>query len=453
LGSRLLAFGQEYASFFRTQTRNASLQAQRYLQGLLQGSRRNVERMSEVVPDSDAQALHHFLTHSPWDARAVMDRVACDLDELIGGSTDTCLLLDETCFAKKGKKSAGVARQWCGRQGKTDNCQVAVFAALVRGKAVGLIDAELYLPKEWISDPTRCDEAGVPASRRQLKTKPQLALEMVQRARRNGLSFSYVAADGTYGQDRALLRALDEAGERFVVDVHRDQRIFPAPSDLRSAQSDGNDTAEPSLSREVRVDAWAEAQPQDAWEEIWVRHATQGALKVEAMTCRVWLQERTQPVPRCWHLVVSREIGAPSTIKYSLCNATEPISLRKLVYLQRQRYWIERAFQEAKNEAGLDEYQARSWQAWYHHVALVMMAMLFLLREKQLHEAELPLLSTADVKYVLARILPRRDLDPEELMRQLNRRHQQRKAAIDSAYRRQGKASQEPTDSSGDLTK
>lgn len=407
--------------------------------------------MSEVVPDSDAQALHHFLTHSPWDARAVMDQVACDLDELIGGSTDTCLLLDETCFAKKGKKSVGVARQWCGRQGKTDNCQVAVFAALVRGKSVGLIDAELYLPKEWISDPTRCDQAGVPASRRQLKTKPQLALEMVQRARRNGLSFSYVAADGTYGQDRALLRALDEAGERFVVDVHRDQRIFAA--DPSSTQSGGDDTAESSPPREVRVDAWAEAQLQEAWKEVWVRHGTQGALKVEAMTCRVWLQERNQPVARCWHLVVSREIGDPSTVKYSLCNATEPISLRKLVYLQRQRYWIERAFQEAKNEAGLDEYQARSWQAWYHHVALVMMAMLFLLREKQLHEAVLPLLSTADVKYILARILPRRDLDPEELMRQLSRRHQQRQAAVDSAYRRQEKAKKEPTDSSGDLTK
>ena len=413
-----------------------ALQAQRYLHGLLQAVRRNVERMAEVVPGTDAQALHHFLSHSPWDARPVMDQVARDLDRLIGGSTDTCLLLDETCFAKKGTKSVGVARQWCGRQGKTDNCQVAVFAALVRGRSVGLIDTELYLPEEWISNPARCEAAGVPAERRQLKTKPELALEMVQRARRNGLRFSFVAADGTYGQDRALLRALDDAGERFVVDVHRDQRMFLEKPSASPKRHRGH-PAEPPQVQDIRVDTWASEQLESAWQEIWVRHSTQGNLKVEALRCRVWLQEGRQTSARCWHLVISRELGAPETVKYSLSNAAEPISLQKLVYLQRQRYWIERAFQEAKNETGLHEYQARSWQAWHHHVALVMMAMLFLLRERHLHKDALPLLSTADVKYLLARLLPRRDLDPEELMRQIHRRHRQRQAAIESAYRRQ----------------
>jgi SRSO17 transposase len=98
---------------------------------------------------------------------------------------------------------------------------------------------------------------------------------------------------------------------------------------------------------------------------------------------------------------------------------------------------VERAFQEAKNEAGMDEYQARSWQAWYHHIALVMMALLFLLRERQLQKEALPLLSAGDIKVLLARVLPRRDQDPEEIIRQIQRRHQQRQSAIDSAYRRQ----------------
>lgn len=156
------------------------IQAQSYLSGLIQATRRNVERMAEVVPGTNTQALHHFLSHSPWDPRPVMDQVARDVDALLGGNQDSCLLLDETCFAKKGNHSVGVARQWCGLQGKTDNCQVAVFAALVRGRFVGLLDTELYLPKEWTQDRERCEAAGVPEERQALKTKPQLALEIVE---------------------------------------------------------------------------------------------------------------------------------------------------------------------------------------------------------------------------------------------------------------------------------
>jgi SRSO17 transposase len=383
--------------------------------------------MAEIVPDTDSQALHHFLTHSPWDWRAVMDQVARDVDALLGGDSDSCLLLDETCFPKKGKKSVGVARQWMGRQGKTDNCQVAVFAALARGNCVSLIDAELYLPKEWVKDPRRCAEAGVPLERQVLKTKPALALELVQRARRNGVCFAWVAADGGYGQNRALLRALDDAGERFVIDVHRNQRIFLEEPGLPSSQT----SAAP-----VTVEQWVAQQPPEAWEEVWVRHSSQGELRVEALRRPVWLLEGEDTQARCWQLVITREKGDPEAIKYSLSNAALSTSLSRLAYMQRQRYWVKRAFQEAKNEAGMDEYQARSWQAWHHHMALVMMALLFLLRERQLQREALPLLSAGDIK-VLARVLPRRDQDPEKIIRQIEQRHRQRQAAIDSAYRRQ----------------
>jgi SRSO17 transposase len=229
-------------------------QAQAYLSGLLQATRRNVQRMAEVVPGTDAQALHHFLAHSPWDARAVMDQVAHEASALLGGDQETCLLLDETCFAKKGRRSVGVARQWFGLEGKTDNCQVAVFAALARGQSVSLIDTELYLPREWVDDPARCEAAGIPEERRMLKTKPALAMELVSRARRSGVRFAWVAADGTYGQDRALLRALDDAGETFVVDVHRDQRVFLADPDRRAR---GRRTAvKVSAVEDIRVDEW-----------------------------------------------------------------------------------------------------------------------------------------------------------------------------------------------------
>lgn len=407
-------------------------QAQQYLCGLVQSARRNVERMAEVVPGTDAQALHHFLSHSPWEARPVMDQVARDLDSLLGGDQDTCLLLDETGIPKKGTKSVGVARQWLGIEGKTDNCQVAVGAALVRGRWVGMLDAELYLPKEWVEDAERCAAAGVPEDRRKLRTKPTLALEMVQRARANGVRFAWVAADGTYGQDRALLRALDDAHETFVVDVHCDQPMFLEEPPARDQSAEVEGAPQP-----IRVDRWVEQQPADAWQKHWVRHSTQGELHVEALHRRVWVYEGRDESPRQWHLIVTREEGAPETVKYSFSNAPEETSVQRLAYMQRQRYWVERLFQEAKNEAGLDEYQTRSWRAWYHHVALVMMAMLFLLRERIEQTEDLPLLSTRDVKILLARFLPRRDADPEEVIRQMQRRHRQRQASIDSAYRRQ----------------
>lgn len=390
--------------------------------------------MAEIIPDTDSQALHHFLSHSPWDARAVMDQVARDADSLLGGDQDSCLLLDETCFAKKGKKSVGVARQWMGRQGKTDNCQVAVFAALARGQSVSLIDAELYLPQAWVQDPERCATAGVPSERQVLKTKPALALELVERARRNGVRFSWIAADGGYGQNRALLRALDDAGETFVIDVHRNQRIFLEEPNRADQKAPEGSTAPAAP---LCVEQWVAQQPAQAWQEVWVRHSSQGELRVEALRCSVWLFESNDTEARSWQLVVTREKGDPKTVKYSLSNAPCSTSLQRLAYMQRQRYWVERAFQEAKNEAGMDEYQARSWQAWYHHVALVMMALLFLLRERQLQREALPLLSAGDIKILLARILPRRDQDLEEVIRQMQLRHQQRQSAIDSAYRRQ----------------
>ena len=414
---------------FLLRTRSVLKQAQSYLSGLVQATRRNVERMAEVVPGTNAQALHHFLSHSPWDWRPVMDKVAQDLDALIGGDQDTCLLLDETCFAKKGAHSVGVARQWNGLQGKTDNCQVAVFAALVRGRWVGLLDTELYLPKEWAEDDARCVAVGVPEPRRVLKTKPQLAFEMVQRARRNGVRFSWIAADGAYGQDRALLRALDDAGERFVLDVHRDQRIFLEDPQACSRRHEGS-------AQSVRLDQWAGSQPDSAWQKVWVRHATRGDLRVEALHRRIWVREKKAPDSRCWHVIVTREIGRPKTTKYSFSNAAEDTSILRLAYIQRQRYWVERIFQDAKNEAGMDEYQARSWMAWYHHMALVMMAMLFLLQQRLTQSQDLPLLSVRDVKILLAQFLPRRDMDLEEIVRQIRARHRQRLSATDSARRR-----------------
>ena len=156
------AFHARYQHLFVTRTRSVIAQSLSYLSGLMQAVSKNVERMIEVVPDTEYQALHHFASTSPWDHRVVMDQVALDSDRHLGGSPDTALIIDETGIPKKGQMSVGVARQWCGRLGKVDNCQVGVFASLVHGASAALIDARLYLPKEWTEDQVRCKRAGVP---------------------------------------------------------------------------------------------------------------------------------------------------------------------------------------------------------------------------------------------------------------------------------------------------
>ncbi len=191
-----------------------------------------MERMAEVVPDSDEQSLQHFISNADWDTPEVTAQVGREANTLLGRCEDTALLIDESGFEKKGQHSVGVARQWNGRLGKVDNCQVGVFASLSRGRFATLIDARLYLSEEWISDKDRCRKAHIPVEHRTFKTKPELALEMVKEARCNGLSYGWVGADGLYGNDPAFLYGLDELGETFMIDIHKDQPIYindPAP--------------------------------------------------------------------------------------------------------------------------------------------------------------------------------------------------------------------------------
>ena len=153
----------------------------------MQATRKNMERMEEAVVGADDQRLQYMLTESAWDHRAVLDQVAVEVDQHLGGTQDSCLLIDESGFAKKGKHSVGVQRQWCGRHGKVDNCQVGVFAALGKGRLASLIDERLYLPETWAKDSARCRKAGIPEEARRCRSKVDLALEMVAHQRALGL--------------------------------------------------------------------------------------------------------------------------------------------------------------------------------------------------------------------------------------------------------------------------
>ena len=440
MSDRYDGFYDTYDGCFRSGNHNVSRQARQYLSGLIQSPKRNMERMTEVVPDSDSQALQNFLTYSGWNHRAVMDQVARDANDWVGGDEGSGLYIDETCFAKKGKHSVGVARQWNGRLGKTDNCQVGVFGALGKGKHVSLIDARLYLPTVWTSDPKRCAKAGIPHEERVHKTKPELAMEIVEQARVNGVRFEWVGMDAVYGSSFKLLQELDLKGETFVADVRKDRHVYlkdPAPYIPASEPGKGRPRRRLCSDQEpVEVGKWVADQPDSAWSRTTLRDSERGPLTVDLLCARVWLWDKKSSTTKQWHLLCRREIGKPNTVKYSLSNAPADISLSRLGRMQAQRFWVERAFQDAKSHMGMGHYQARKWLSWHRHMALVMMAQQFMLQERMINSETYPLLSCYDIQIMLCQTLPVRKMDRQAIKAMMIERHRRRQAAIESAKRR-----------------
>ena len=375
----------------------------------MQARRRNIERIRDAVPQSDEQALHHFIANSPWDARAVLDRLARDANAVLGGTEESFLLIDETGFPKKGRESVGVSRQWCGRLGKVDNCQTAVFASLGKGSLATLIDTALFLPQEWTRDRPRMKKVGVPREAQAYRTKHELALDLIERALSNDVQFSWVGFDGFYGSNGQLLRMIHGAGVTFMADVHRDQRVW---------------TDDPKVSVDaspMRVEEWVAAQPPSAWKRITIRNGTKGPMTLEILHAQVWLHQNSDDDAYLWHLVVRRE---PGRLKFSLSNASSDTTTERLAYMQGQRYFVERALQDAKQQGGLGEYQVRSWRGWHHHTALVMMAMLFLIKER-IAIGE-PTLTAADVQMMLVHYLPHRHRNHDEMLAMLRKRFARR---------------------------
>jgi SRSO17 transposase len=428
-----------YGHFFATRGRDNTAVAQRYLQGLTQAPSCTFQGMSDVVEGGCAQQFQHFISKSPWQHEPVVAQIGFDADQLLGGQPDSCLIIDETSFPKQGDRSVGVARQWSGRLGKIDNCQVAVFCVQSNGQRHAPIDTRLYLPKKWVEDQARCEQAGIPVAAQRVTSKSQHALEMVLAARACGRRFGWVGVDAGYGKEPAFLRALDDAGEAFVADVHRTQRVWNKDPELHVPErSPGRgrtftklQAAEPSVTVEGLVKSFA---PQD-WTRCNLRDGTRGPLRVDMACRRVFLWDGEEARARCWHLVVRREVGSPKTIKYSLSNAPADTPLLRLAQMQGHRYWVERVFEDAKGQCGLADYQALGWQAWHHHVTMVMLAMLFIAEQRVAQNPGLDLLSPRDIVEMLKETLPRKPEGKEALVRRINERHRRRRGAIESRFR------------------
>ena len=440
IASRLTNFMQTYRHHFNVAHQNVSDNARAYTTGLVTiVSRKNMERMEECVKGCTYPSLQQFVSDSPWGHEPLNKHIGCNAHELLGGP-GSVLAVDESGFGKKGKMAVGVARQWNGREGKTDNCQVGVYAALSDGVQATLVDYRLYLPKEWTEDKERCLKAKIPEEKCVFKTKPELAVEMVETALANGLLFGWVAMDAFYGQVPTCVRRLDRSGLNCVADVHRNQIVYtedPRPYLPRRKNRQGRKPTQLQARTDgIRVDALYKKEESASWNTIRVRRGTKGVVFVQAHRRRVWLWDGEEKTARHWWLVVIRD-RLTGEIKWFISNAAATVSLTTLVQKRAARFWIERAFQDAKTSLGMADYQARGWIAWHHHMSLVMLALLFLFKERLRHKQAVPLLSCQDIVELLNHYLPRKDLTEEAVMANLKHRHRARQRDIDSAYRRQ----------------
>lgn len=431
----------DYQKHFIVHGRDVGGHARNYLTGLLgRNMRKSIGRIGEELPGSNYQGMQQFISDSPWATDKLMAQVREDAEAVLGRHRDTALYLDETSFVKKGTASVGVQRQYCGRLGKLDNCQVGVFACLGRGERAALVDFRLFLPESWAQDQDRCRKAKVPESARKHQTKAELALEMVRQARREGLSHRWVGGDEIYGNNRKLTDALDDDGEIFLLDISSTHQLWdrdpsgPAPA--------GNGLGRPRT-RSVVADAKAVKKSSAQWardcfsaksRELTLRESTRGALRAKIWVKEVWQWEPTDAHARRRLLVVRQE--QDGTFKYSLSNAPQQTTWERLAYMQTQRFWIERAFQDAKSELGMADYEVRGWTGWHHHMALVCLALVFTLKERIAHVQSIPLLTVRDIVELLEIYLPRRSRDPDDVLAAMSRRHQTRKKLIDAARKR-----------------
>jgi len=361
-----------------------------YLRGLmLDGERKSIEPMAtrlgaiEGGKDDYEQALQQFVSQSTWDWRQVRDGIARFVGENLG--TEGSLIIDDTGFPKWGDQSVGVARQYSGTLGKVDNCQIATTLQFAAEKTVVAIDAELYLPKEWTNDCDRLKRARVPQDV-EFRPKWQLALELVRRAKGNGLC-GIVLADSGYGDGTEFREALAREGWSYAVAISSSLKVVDAQTDFGAIPSYKGTGRPPSRPRRVRAGAksssvkeWAVARLEEFRALKW-REGTKRELRGRFAAWRVrpahQLSAGKEPLGAIWLLAEWLEGDAKPT-KFYFLNLVESTSLKRLVSAVKERWFIEHSYKELKDELGLDHFEGRTWPGWHHHVTLVFMAYAFL---------------------------------------------------------------------------
>lgn len=365
-----------------------------YLHGLLaDGERKSIEPLSRRValpPDLHSrdpeQALQQFVNQSPWDESAVLTRYRALMAEHLA-APEGVFVFDDTGIPKRGRHSVGVSHQYCGALGKRANCQVAVTLHYSGPRGHFPLSLRLHLPESWTDDPRRMNAAGVPEAVRAHKTKPQLALELLDRVRAEGIAGGAVVADAGYGNAGELRDGLAERGLHYVVGVAPDTVVYtepprwvrrPKPLHGRTSQRwwPAADSPRPIAVGEL---AGRLARERVAW-----RDGTKGQLSAPFAWVRVWVAAGwrhgvfVQP-PEQWLLIEEQPGGE---IKCALSNLPPEAPVIEAVRVWKQRWRVEQGHQQMKEELGLDHFEGRSWRGFHHHAAMVLLAYGFLLLEQ-----------------------------------------------------------------------
>lgn len=370
-------FLERYAPLFGRD--EAQDHANRFVQGLLLGAdRRSVENIAEAIDGCVVRSSQKFIARSPWSDDELMEELRRHVAEVLG-DPDAALNVDETGFPKKGSKSVGVKRQYAGCLGRTDNCQIGVCVHYRSAAGHTLIDRRLFLPEEWAADPSRRAEAGVPEAV-VFRTKPELALAMVQQAVERGLPFRWVTADSVYGDSPTFVQGVRSLNQWYVVDSSADARVWLTEPEVMPAGTKGprgRATTQPKVATQPeRVDAVAARLPAKAWKRVVVAEGSQGPRLYEYAFVWVWFSEEGLPSGR-ERLLVRRSLGQQAEVKYHRSNAPAEVALEKLAQVRGGHWSVEQSFQAAKGECGLDEYETRGWVGWHHHTVLSLLALWF----------------------------------------------------------------------------
>jgi SRSO17 transposase len=350
--------------------------AAEYISGLLSKLPRKSTEAIAYLHDRDRQGLRNFVGSVPWDDKPLLATLAGQVGQDLG-EPDGVIVFDPSAFAKKGTKSVGVVRQWCGRFGKVENCQVGVFMAYVSREEHALVNARPYLPKEWARDRTRREEAGVPKAVR-FRTRHQQALELLDESGK-ALPHSWVAGDDEMGRPSGFRGKLRGQGERYLLAVPSNTLVRDLDVPPPAYSGRGRHPMGPFS----RLDRWKSALPEDAWTRIEVRDGEKGPLVVEAAKRRVQARTETGGTGPEELLFVTREGQSGGKFKhdYYLANADPDVPLIELARVSKAAHRVEECFRRAKSEAGLAEYQARNWRGWHHHLTLALLAAWFLTQE------------------------------------------------------------------------
>src|SRR3954466_1706268 len=376
-----------------------------YLPGPIpDGDRKSIEPLSRKVtlpPDLQVkdldQALQQFVGQSTWDEQAVWKRYRSTMAETFA-SPSGIFVIDDTSFPKQGKSSVGVQRQYCGAQGKKANCQVAPSIHYVGPKGHCPLAMRLYLPEVWLDDAGRLDKAGVPEEDRRPLTKGQIALELLDRVRAEGLPGRLVVADAGYGVSGPFREALASRGLHYVVGVTDEMVVFteepaweaPGPA-ARPSKSGGRPRKRSRLKDGMpRPVSLRELAARTPLHKVTWREGTKGKLSGRFAWLRVWPGSGwatgdcagAEPV---WLLI---EEQAGGQIKYAVSNLPEATRRIKAVRLWKSRWPVEQGYQQMKEELGLDHHEGRSWRGFHHHACLVMLAFGFLALEREREERD-----------------------------------------------------------------